>query len=155
MSTAPISIEVDCGENCKGQKHQTRGGMAMIAPTHKYNFISRDFAELFFADAKSTELELATTYRVEDTLGGSINVTKEVNARWYCTKVPTTGKLVVRTAPKMVSSKFYIPEKPIDFDVIIGLEDIIKFDLSGLQLSLSKPSSHRDGNGTFRKNASC
>lgn len=132
--TPSIVIEVDCGIGCRRElRYQKRYGMAMIDIQSEHSLISRGFADLLFADAKSTELESATPYPVLETLGGPANAIMQTSARWYCENGPGVMFPWPRMNPKLVRSKFHVMEKNCQYDVIIGLRDIAEFDLLGLR----------------------
>jgi hypothetical protein len=136
-----IRMEVDCGDNCHGERRQVHVGMAKLDPQTEYSLIGRRFAEVFFAAAKSTDLESAKPYRlVEGLEGGPVLAIKEVNARWACVHDPTLVGPDLRMDPAMVASTFHIMETMSRFDVIIGMRDIASFNLLGLKLPLAAAS---------------
>lgn len=132
--TQSILLELDRGIHCGGsQRYPMLRGVAMLDIQSEHSLISRSFADLLFHAAGSTELESATPFPAIETLAGPANALMERNARWYCETNPNIAVPWPRMQPTMVQSKFYIMERQCGFDVIIGLRDIVAFDLMGLR----------------------
>ena len=145
-----IQIEVDRGEACeKLHRFHTRAAKAMVDFHCPYNLISRELAELIFADVKSiVDLGSLNPYPVVVTLGpgdGTANAIMEVNARWNCENNPTVAAPWLMFENRYLSSKFLIMERSCGYDVIIGAPDIVNYDLLGLnrRFALAAPQGFR------------
>jgi len=134
----------------EGGNPQQRFATALIDFHSPFNLISRRLANRVFAEAgKSDILQKATPKPIFVTLGhsgGVANAVGEIDARWGCLNDPRNS-----IAPNpylnfdliMFDSKFQVMEEDAcRYDVIIGVEDIIGYDLLGLTGNLPQAAVH-------------
>jgi hypothetical protein len=133
---ANIQVEI----KSENGEYKTRAGVAMIDPNCATNLISRKFGALFFDD-----LDSAGPYPLVRTLAGVAPAIREVPGRWSCTNNPTVINPWLRFDRMMLESTFHVMERNCPFDVIIGYEDILNYDLLDLRkkLPLVAPQNFR------------
>jgi hypothetical protein len=113
----------------------TRSGMALLDTGCRPNFVSLDFAALFFRELKNCDHARPLTPAFESVNGTAINHIMEFRARWYCKRDGDIEGPLFEFDPKLQPSTFYVVDG-LRFDVIIGRDDIEKHNLVGRGRSL-------------------
>ena len=136
-----MEIEFDRGENFPlTNRYSTHAAKAMIDFYTKPNLVSRQFAEMIFEDLDSNNLQ-----PVVETLAGPANSIRKVKARWHCTNNTTVESPWLNFGARFFDGDFDIMEHSCEYDVIIGSESIVEYDLLGLRrkLPLAAPGNFR------------
>jgi hypothetical protein len=126
-----LVLEVYCLRGKDGQPLK-RIVKALVDTGSPFNLMSRRLAEdMFTAANKSDILTMAEPKPIIVTLGhhgGKANAIMEIEARWGCEKHYIKHPYL-SFDPMMYNSKFQIMEDSFQYDVIVGVEDIMKFGL--------------------------
>jgi hypothetical protein len=95
-------------------------GVALIDPFSPENILSREFGELHYSN-----LDFSNAFPIAQTLrGGNIEVIGPYSARWWV-RGTSKGSNKEVFPSKYLTSEFYIMKDKANFDVIIGIQDIM------------------------------